>query len=82
MASPGQKRVLCGHLMAGLDCHAYCARCRDKGKGDDPCVKKEKECQFCNILTQDQKAHLATPSYQKKKEKHDLKPPKKSRVAP
>ena len=66
MASPGQKRGLCGHLMAGFDSHTYCARCRDKGKGTDP-------CSFCNILTKDQKARLATPSYQTKKEKRDQK---------
>ena len=72
MASPGQKRGLCGHVMAGFDSHAYCARCRDKGKGTDPCVEK-KHFSFCNILTQDQKARLATPSYQKKKEKRNLK---------
>ena len=38
MASPGEKWGLCGHSMAGFDFHAYYARCRDKGKGDDPCV--------------------------------------------
>ena len=37
--------------MAGFDTHAYCACCKDKGKG----------------------THLATPSYQKKKEKRDQK---------
>ena len=73
MASPGQKRGLCGHFMAGFDFHAYCARCRDKGKGDDPCIKNEKDCQFCNSLSTDQKARLATPSYQEKKKKHDQK---------
>ena len=25
--------------MAGFDQHAHCARCRDKKKGSDPCVK-------------------------------------------
>ena len=73
MASPGQKRGLCCHLMAGFDSHAHCAHCRDKGKGDDPCVKKETDCQFCNVLTYDKKARLSTPTYQKKKEKHNLK---------
>ena len=67
MASPGQKQGLCGHLMAGLDSHVYCAHCRDKGKGTEPCVE-HKDCKFSNILTQDQKACLATPSYQEKKE--------------
>ena len=30
MASPRQKRVRCGNLMAGSDNHSYCARCRKK----------------------------------------------------
>ena len=68
MASPGQKQGLCGHLLAGFDSHAYLARCRDKGKGTNPSVEN-KDCQFCNILSQDQKAHLVTPSYQEKKKK-------------
>ena len=29
----------CGHAMASFDGHAFCARCRDKKKGEDPCVK-------------------------------------------
>ena len=36
MASPGQKQGLCGHLMAGFDSHAHCARCRDKAKAMTP----------------------------------------------
>ena len=40
MASPGQKHGGCGHLMVGFDNHNHCARCRDKGKGQDPCVEK------------------------------------------
>ena len=32
---------------------------------------KNKDCQFCNVLSQDKKARLATPSYQEKKKKHD-----------
>ena len=43
MASAGQKQGLCEHLMVGFDFPAYCARCRDKCKGDDPCVKNKKE---------------------------------------
>ena len=39
MSSPGQKRGSCGHVMALFDNHKKCARCRDKGVGDDPCVK-------------------------------------------
>ena len=71
MASPGQKWGLCGNL-AGFDSHAYCAHCRDKGKGTDPCVDK-KDCSCCNVLTQEQKSCLATPSYQEKKKKRDQK---------
>ena len=32
----GQRRGSCGHVMAGFDFHKKCARCRDKGIGDDP----------------------------------------------
>ena len=34
---------------------------------------KEANCRFCNVLTQDQKAHLSTPDYQKRKGKCDQK---------
>ena len=50
----------------------HCARCREKKKGTDPCVKNQ-PCPSCNVLTEDQKLKLATPSYQKKKEKCELK---------
>ena len=66
MALPGQRRGLCGHLLAGFDSHAYCAHCRDKSKGDNPCVKNM-DCKFCNSLSSEQKARLSTPSYQDKK---------------
>ena len=72
MASRGQKWGLCGHLMASFDKHTYCACCHNKKKGSDPCVKDE-VCPFCNVLTEDQKARLATPAYQKKKEKQEQK---------
>ena len=72
MASPGQTRGQCGYLMAGFDTHTVCARCRDKKKGEDPCVK-DKPCSHCELLTEDQKLRLATPVYQKKKEKRELK---------
>ena len=39
MASPGQKKGACGHIMASFDKHSRCARCREKGHGDDPCVQ-------------------------------------------
>ena len=71
MASPGQKRGLCGHLMAGCDKHSVCACCRDKKKGSDPFVK-DKVCPYCDVLTEEQNIKLAIPAYQKK-EKHELK---------
>ena len=72
MASLIQKRGLCEHLMAAFNLHAYCAGYRDKGTATDPCITKE-DCQNHNVLTEDHKACLATPCYQKKKEKHDQK---------
>ena len=51
--------------------HNFCARCREKSKGPDPCVSKS-DCQACNVLTEDQCLQLSTPSYRIKKEKRDL----------
>ena len=74
MSSPGQKRGNCGHAMASFDGHSFCARCRDKKKGTDTCVESPtKECKFGLLLTPEQKAQLATPSYKLKKEKRDAK---------
>ena len=50
--------------MAAFDKRTYCTRCREKGKGTDPCIKNG-ECPHCNVLNEDQKSPLATPSYQK-----------------
>ena len=62
----------CGHAMASFDGHSFCARCREKGKGKDTCVESPTtECKFCVLLTPEQKAQLATPSYKLKKEKRD-----------
>ena len=72
MSSPGQKHGGCGHLMAGFDTHSFCARCREKCKGPDPCVSKN-DCHACNILTEDQRLQLSTPSYRIKKEKRESK---------
>ena len=72
MSSPSQRRGGCGHMMAGFDLHSFCARCRDKKKGKDPCVEKPNvECQLCKALTPEQVSQLATPSYKLKKEKRD-----------
>ena len=68
MSSPGQKRGNCGHAMALFDEHSFCARCREKGKGKDPCVESpEAECKFCIALISEQKAQLAIPSYKLRK---------------
>ena len=68
MASPGQRRGICGHMMAGFDQHEHCARCRDKGLGSDNCVQK-KSCAHCDSLTDQQRGMLSTPQYQIRKEK-------------
>ena len=68
MSSPGQRRGSCGHAMAGFDSHFKCARCRDKGLGDDPCVQK-KDCDICRGFTPEQVLQLATPTYRDRKEK-------------
>ena len=55
--------------MASFDCHAFCACCRDKGKGKDLCVATPDtaDCKFCNSFTVEQRAQLATPSYKLKR---------------
>ena len=65
--------------MATSDSHSFRARCREKGKGSDPCISNN-DCNSCNSLTEDQCLQLSMPSYRLKKEKRDLKkssePPK------
>ena len=74
MSSPSQRRGGCGHMMAGFDHHSVCARCRDKKKGSDPCIKAPPApCVHCDDLTQEQKDQLATPLYKLKKEKKEAK---------
>ena len=68
MASPGQRKGACGHIMASFDSHSHCARCRDKGLGEDPCVSKL-PCEHCELLTPEQVILLATPTYKLRKEK-------------
>ena len=58
--------------MASFDSHSFCARCREKGKGSDPCVSHN-DCNACNSLTEEQRIQLSMPSYRLKKEKHDSK---------
>ena len=70
MSFPGQRRGMCGHAMASFDSHLACARCRDKGKGKDPCVEKpDIECAICSSFSPEQRLQLATPSYKIKKDK-------------
>ena len=74
MSSPSQRRGGCGHMMAGFDHHTVCARCRDKKKGSDPCVKSPPEsCDHCDLLTPEQRTQLSTPSYKLKKERKEAK---------
>ena len=61
-------------MMAGFDLHSVCARCRDKKKGQDPCVEKPGSvCHHCNALTPEQLSQLSTPTYKMKKEKRELR---------
>ena len=72
MASPGQRKGACGHIMASFDRHSRCARCRDKSLGEDPCVLKL-PCEYCEVLTPEQVIQLATPTYKLRKEKSKSK---------
>ena len=54
--------------MATFDQHSKCACCHDKGLGSDPCVLKT-GCQYCKILTSDQKYHIIMSTYKARKEK-------------
>ena len=53
--------------MAAVDLHKKCARCRDKGIGDDPCVK-DKQCSVCDLFSDEQRELVSTPSYRIRKE--------------
>ena len=68
MSSPGQKKGTCGHVMAVFDGHLKCARCRDEGVKDDPCVLK-RDCPICKAFTPEQVLQLATPTYRERKNK-------------
>ena len=58
--------------MALFNNHKKCARCMDKGVGEDPCVKKL-ECQICKAFTPAQVQQLATLTYKSRKERGELK---------
>ena len=68
MSSSGKKEDTCGHIMAVFDGHLKCARCREKGVGDDPCVLK-RDCSICKAFTPKQTLQLATPTYRERKNK-------------
>ena len=71
MSSPGQKQGSCGHVMAIFNNHKKCPR-REKGVGDDPCVKKL-DCQICKAFTPSQIIQLATPTYKARKKRGEQK---------
>ena len=75
MSSPGQRRGSCGHAMANFYSHAFCARCREKGKGTDDCVKnpQSSDGKICIAFSEEQRLQLATPSYRIKKEEREAK---------
>ena len=54
--------------MASFDQHSRCARCRDKGHGDDACVKKLPR-EFCELLTPEQVLQLSTLTYKLRKDR-------------
>ena len=60
MASPGerkgQRRWLCGHIMAAFDRHDKCVHCCEK-KGKDPSITGDL-CKICDSLTDLQKKLL------------------------
>ena len=72
MSSAGQKRGSCGHVMALFDNYKKCARCHEKGVGDDPCVKKQ-DCQICKAFTPSQIIQMDTLTYKAGKEHGEQK---------
>ena len=70
MASPGelkgQRKGSCGHIMAASDQHEKCARCREKGLGQDSYVIGN-NCVICEGFSELQKEKLSTPSYKIRK---------------
>ena len=60
--------------MALFNNHKKCACCREKGVGDDPCVKKQ-DCQICKVFTPAQVQQLATQTYKARKERGEQKKP-------
>ena len=54
--------------MAIFDGDLKCARCRDKGIGEDYCILK-KDCSICKGFTPEQIHQLSTPTYRERKSK-------------
>ena len=73
MSSHGQKRGSSGYAMASFNGHSFSTNCREKGKDRGVEKKHTTNCTFCNVLTPDQRAQHATPSYIVKKEKREAK---------
>ena len=69
IASSGQRKGGCGHIMANFDTHIHCAWCREKGSGSDPCVQGKDNCAACLLLTPEQWKQLATFTYKLRMEK-------------
>ena len=78
MSSPGQKRGNCGHVMALLDNHKKCARCRRRGWETIPVLRTVK----CVKFTPAQVQQLATPTYRSRKERGEQKKSEVSSDAP
>ena len=55
------------HFVSDWDSHNYCSSCRDKGKGDDICVKeKPEDCYICLQFSSDQLKKLKVRKNQRK----------------
>ena len=73
--SSGPLRFCQQKHFSSFDSHAFCARCREKGKGTVDCVKKPQssDCKVCNAFSEEQCLQLPTLSYRIKKEKREAK---------
>ena len=61
----------CRHFCFSLDLHNYCPSCREAGKGDDPCVTNEKQCQLCSSFSE-QKVKIKKQRRYVQKQNSDL----------
>ena len=61
-----QQRDPNGHFFAVWDKHTYCPTCRDKKRGEDPCVRGLR-CSICDSFTPEQKRAVSSRrTYQEK----------------